>query len=160
MDVTIDELLKGKATRIKTKEFYETARYVEPFLNRMSKYTNDFRIKVQLPQQVTITKKEDINFEDVTYNRVWVQAVLPGVIDNHEEVIGMVYGIDTRKPVVKFYKGGLNRACTNLCVFSPQYLDVNEIQPATPMVYSGLDTIIERESNLRASLEKMHNTPL
>ena len=36
-------------------------------------------------------------------------------IRDSDEVVGLVYGLDVRKPVVKIYRGGLNRACTNLC---------------------------------------------
>ena len=110
MKLELSELLKGKATKIKDKEYFQTEAYVTPFLERMQKITNDFRVEVKLPDQITVTKKEDLDFDDVTYNRVWIQAVLPEsyTVDNHDEVIGMVYGIDTRKPVAKFYRGGLN----------------------------------------------------
>ena len=56
MEITIDELLKGKATRIKKNEYLKTEAYVTPFLDKMSKLTNDFRIQVKLPDQVTKTK--------------------------------------------------------------------------------------------------------
>ena len=44
-----------------------------------------------------------LNKDDVTYNRVWIQAVLPDeyCFENHQEVIGMVYGLDVRKPIYK-----------------------------------------------------------
>ena len=45
------------------------------------------------------------------------------------EVIGFLYGLDVRKPVVKIYRGYLNRACTNLCVFDHQWLNIQEIGP-------------------------------
>ena len=32
MEITIDELLKGKATKIKEKAFYQTEAYVTPLL--------------------------------------------------------------------------------------------------------------------------------
>ena len=35
MDLTVDELLKGKATLIKNKEYLSTEAYVTPFLERM-----------------------------------------------------------------------------------------------------------------------------
>lgn len=62
----------------------------------------------------------------ITYNRVWIQAVLPPThtIDGHDEVIGFLYGIDVKKPVVKIYRGYLNQACTNLTVFNPYWINV------------------------------------
>lgn len=49
----------------------------------MSKFTNDFRIKVNTPDQMTI----DCEAKDVTFNRVWVQAVMPAEynFDGHSE---------------------------------------------------------------------------
>lgn len=159
MDIQLDQLLKGKQTRIKDKEYFETEAYVNPFLERMSKLTSDFRVKVELPDQVTLTKEGDVNMEDITYNRVWVQAVLPEQydVDNHQDVIGMVYGLDTRKPVVKFYRGGLNRACTNLCVFNPDYLEVQELQPETAIDFHSLDVLINKANEIKVFLERLHN---
>ena len=92
MELTLEEVLKGKATRIKDKDYFPTAAYVEPFIERMSKYTSDFRIQAKLPDQITKTSEGDINYDDITYNRVWVQAVMPESyrFDNHDEVVGMV----------------------------------------------------------------------
>ena len=159
MDIQLDALLKGKQTRIKDKEYFETEAYVNPFLERMSKITSDFRVKVELPEQVTFTKEGNLNLEDITYNRVWIQAVLPQQydVDNHQDVIGMVYGLDTRKPMVKFYRGGLNRACTNLCVFNPDYLDVQEMQPESAINYSPLDILIHKANEIKVFLDKLYN---
>ena len=159
MVIELDELLKGKATKIKEKEYFQTEAYVTPFLERLQKITNDFRIEVKLPEQVTITKKEDLDFDDITYNRVWIQAVLPEQyrVENHDEVIGMVYGIDTRKPIAKFYRGGLNRACTNLCVFDPSYLAVQELKPAETLGFRSLDNIMEKANEIMVWLNKLHS---
>ena len=101
MEITIEELLKGKATKIKKNDYFPTAAYVEPFLERMSKFTNDFRVQVKLPDQVTKTIDGEINTDDITYNRVWVQAVMPDeyTFDNHSEVVGMVYGLESETPL-------------------------------------------------------------
>ena len=94
MDITIDELLKGKPTVIKGKNYFGTAAYVEPFLERLHNLTDDFRVHVQLPDQITKTITGDINTDDITYNRVYIEAVMPDEIcyDNHDKVIGMVIG--------------------------------------------------------------------
>ena len=159
MELTIDSLLKGKATKIKDKEYYSTEAYVEPFLERMSKITNDFRVNVKLPEQMTITKAEDLNLDDITYNRVWIQAVLPQEynFDNHQEVMGMVYGLDVRKPIVKIYRGGLNMACTNLCVFNPSYLSVQELEAEKAINFNPLDSLINKTNEIKIFLDKLHN---
>ena len=129
MDISIDELLAGKATKIKDASYLTTADYVNPFFDRMARYTNDFRIKVELPKQITITETGEINTDDVTYNRVWLQAVLPDnyTFENHKEVIGMVYGLDVKAPICKLYRGALNMACTNPVVEIMEHTDTNAI---------------------------------
>lgn len=159
MEITINELLNGKSTRIKNNDYLPTEAYVTPFLDRLSSLTDDFRVEVKLPDQITKTKDGDINTEDITYNRVWVQAVLPNYIyDNHTEVIGMVYGIDVRKPVVKFYKGGLNMACTNLCIFNPDLLQTREIAPELPFDYDALSIVLDKYNEMKTFLDNLKNT--
>lgn len=72
----------------------------------------------------------------------------------------MVYGLDIRKPVVKFYVGGLNRACCNLCVFSPSFLDVQELSSETAINYKPIDRLLEQIDNVKVTLEKLSNTPV
>lgn len=160
MQLTVDELLKGKATLIKNKEYLSTEAYVTPFLERMSKFTSDFRIQAKLPSQISITKKEDLNLEDTVFNRVWIQAVLPEEysFDNHQEVIGMVYGLDARKPIAKIYRGALNMACLNLCVFNPSFLQVQEIEPEKAINFKGLKTLMEQTSDIKTWLDQLTNT--
>ena len=124
MEITIAELLQGKATIIKNKDYLSTREYVEPFFEKMAPFTDTFKISVRLPDQMTITTTQD-----VTFNRVLIEAVLPTVVDNHQEVIGFLYGLDVRKPIVKIYRGHINGACTNLCVFSPRWQTVQELKP-------------------------------
>lgn len=160
MELSLDELLKGKATSIKGREYFSTEAYVTPFIEKMSKFTNDFRIQAKLPDQISITKKEDLILEDTVFNRVWVQAVLPEEysVENHKEVVGMVYGLDTRKPVFKIYRGALNMACLNLSIFQPSSLHVQEIEPEKAVNYRPITTIMEEVSDIKIWLERMLNT--
>ena len=158
MEVTLNQLLEGKATRIKNKDYAPTRSYVEPFLERMSKITNDFRVQVKLPDQVTCTSGERERHDDITYNRVLIQAVLPNKFDNHQEVIGMVYGLDVRKPLIKIYRGAINCACTNLCIFDPSFLNVQFIEQGKGISYKPVEYLMERESDIQLMLETLHNT--
>lgn len=160
MEIDLKTLLQGKATIIKGKEYFSTEAYVTPFLERMSKFTNDFRIQTKLPDQMSITKKEDLNLEDTVFNRVWIQAVMPEEysFDNHQEVIGMVYGLDTRKPVSKIYRGVLNMACLNLCVFNPSFLNVQELEPEKPINFKCIQPLMEQTSDIKAWLDKLSET--
>lgn len=160
MQISIDQLMNGKATRIGKRAYLPTAAYVEPFIERMSKFTDDFRIQVKLPDQITKTKDGGIDVDDVTYNRVWIQAVMPEEysFDNHDEVVGFIYGLDVRKPVVKIYRGGLNRACTNLCVFNPSFLSIQELSPEKAINYRPVTTLMEQTNDMKVWLEKLHKT--
>jgi len=153
MDITIQELFKGKSTLIKNKEFFPTRTYVEPFLERMSKFTDDFRVQVKLPDQITISK----DCSDITFNRVLIQAVLPQkyCIDRHDEVYGMVYGIDVKRPIVKLYRGYLNKACTNLCVFEPEWLNIQELVPGDPINFAPIKNLMEYTNNFPSMLENL-----
>lgn len=160
MELTIEQALKGKATRIKDKEYLQTKAYIEPFLDRMSKFTSEFKIKAELPNQYTLTKTGEVDMEDITFNRMWIQAILPDeyAFSNHKEVIGMIYGLDVRKPIVKFYKGALNMACTNLSVFNPEQLSVNELAPETGINFSPIKRIMEQTCDISKYLHTLSNT--
>ena len=159
MELTLNELLAGKATRIKNKEYFPTRAYVEPFLERVQKLTSNLRIQVQLPKQITYTEDGSINTEDITYNRVLIEAILPDEYkfddDPHRAVLGMVYGIDVRKPVVKFFKGQERMSCTNLCVFSPQMLACQDLEPETPIDFNPLKRIIEQTDDTASWMKKL-----
>ena len=160
MEVTLEQLMAGKGTLIKNKEYWPTEAYVSPFIKRLEAVVERFEIKVETPSQITLTKDGTINTQDITYNRVWIQGVLPQEyrVDNHDDVIGMVYGLDVRKPIVKFYRGGLNRACTNLCVFSPDSLSARELNPEEAIDYRPLDTMIKQANTIKDFLESLHRT--
>lgn len=161
-EIQLNELLAGRATRIKNRDYFQTAAYVEPFLDRVQKITKEIRIQVQLPKQITYTANGDINTEDITYNRVLIEAILPDEYkfndDPHRAVLGMVYGIDVRKPVVKFFKGQERRSCTNLCVFSPQLLSCQDLEPETQIDFKPLERIIEQTDDTATWLKKLVET--
>ena len=156
MEITLDELLRGNATTIKNKEYFPTKAYVEPFLERMSNYTNDFRVQVKLPDQLALNEDNPVNI----YNRVVVQAVLPDnlVVDQHSQVVGMVYGLDVRKPVVKLFAGALDMVCTNLCVFSPDQINCAALEPETPINFKPINSIMNSIEDTVKFIQKLKNT--
>lgn len=158
MEITVEELLRGKPTIIKNKEFFQTRNYAEPFLEKMSKITSEFKVQAISPEQMTYSKDS----QDVTYNRVLIQAVLPKehTIDNHAEVIGFLYGIDVKRPVAKIYRGYLNMACTNLTVFNPNWISVQELIPGDPLNYAPVNYLIEDTNDFADKLKKLKETML
>ena len=158
MEIQLDQLLKGQATAIKKKMYLTTKEYTEPFLDYMSKFTDNFIIQVKLPDQITLT--ED-NFKNITFNRVYIQAVLPESywsFENHCEVIGLIYGLDVRKPIYKLFRGGINQACTNLCVFNPSFLYTHEIEPEILLDFSPIKNLMELTSDFQNTLSRMKST--
>lgn len=157
MDIDINQLLKGKATRIKDREYFTTEQYVMPFLERMAKFTDEFIIQAKPADQISLTPNGDVNFEDIIYNRVNIEAVLPNeyCFEGHKQVVGFVYALDTRKPVVKEYMGGLRTACLNLCTFNPAALSVQELEPEKAINYGFLNHCLEMADDMGAKLRTL-----
>lgn len=155
MEITLDALLKGKPTVIREKEYFATKEYVKPFIDEMSKFTKDFIVNVQMPDQVTISD----DGKDLTYNRVWVQAVMPEKddIDGYAETYGLVYTLDARIPVYKVYRAYMNRNTQNLCVFDPSWIDVYELNPNERFSYS-IKKLMEKPFDIARRLKVMKNT--
>jgi hypothetical protein len=156
MILTLEEALAGKQTKIKDNEYLSSEAYITPFLERMASFTDEFIFQGKLPNQVTVSEDE----VDITYNRMWIQAILPDELSfpNHREVIGLVYGLDVRKPVAKIYRGALNNACLNLCVFNPSFLNVQELQPDTPINFKCLKSLMEETSDIVSYLKRLEET--
>lgn len=159
-EFTLEEVLKGKATKIKGKEYFRTADYVEPFLDRMSKFTSDFRVQVKEPDQITVDDSGDIITDDLTFNRVALEAILPNeyAFEGHKQVIGMVFGLDVRKPIVKFFSGAERSVCTNLCIFNPTGLHIEALEPETAIDYDPIRSLIERTQTITNTLHKLSET--
>lgn len=159
MELSLQELLAGRQTRIKNREYFPTTAYVEPFLERLNKLTSEFRINGVTPNQITYSGDGNLITEDITYNRVTIEAILPESMkingDNHKEVIGMVYGLDVRKPVVKFFHAQERCVCTNMAVFSPSLLACQDLEPETAIDFKPLDRIIEQTDDTLAQLKKL-----
>lgn len=152
VDLSLKELYLGEETVIGESSFKSTKDYVEPFVDVASKYTENFVIRA-------VEQKQKVGKDsNVTYNRVWVQGVLPEEQDGHKKVISMVYGLDIRKPVFKFYKGFINSACTNLTVFNPSWINIQEIENSQ-INYEVIDSLFNKDDKeLFDKLKVMKNT--
>ena len=156
MEITVGKLLEGKSTIIKDKEYLATAEYITPFLETMSCFTKDFYCKVEMPKQTTITN----NRQDITYNRVWLQAVMPSKcdIDGLAETFNLVYGLDIRQPVYKIFKAYKDRKSGNLYCFDSRWLNVYELRPGERFVNfeSIIRNLLEMVDDSSIRLKKMN----
>ena len=160
MEITISKLLEGKSTAINNNEYLSTKEYVEPFINLMKTFTSDFSVQVQLPKQFTITDSK----EDITYNRVWVQAVMPSKCDvsGYAETYNLVYALDIRKPVYKLFKAYKDRKTTNIYAFNEQWLNVYELKPGEEFAdFTGIvKNLMQLTDNSEQVFNKLDNTIL
>ena len=155
MEVTLDKLLSGKATRINSKDFLSTEGYVKPFIEEMSKFTSTYRIEAIPPSQVT-TDKEG---EDITYNRVLVQAIMPTQIDEYNEIYTLAYSLDIRKPIYKVYRAMFNNTTNSIVAFDPNWLIVNEIKPTETFTLP-ITGLMGLTSDFEIKLKKYKNDTL
>lgn len=153
MEITKTLLLNGKPTLIKDKEYLATKEYVEPFLNEMSTFTNHFVINVTIPNQITVTNKE----EDITFNKVWIQAILPESekTPGMKEVINFVYGLDIKKPIYKVFRSYLIE--DKHFIFDRNWITINELDPEKELKYS-ISTLMSMTNNVVSVIDKMKKT--
>lgn len=156
MEINLQSLLEGKGTIIKNKEYYPTKNYVEPFIEKLSKITDDFKFMVKMPDQMTTGS----NNLDKTFNKVWAQAKLPDSYSHgdYDQVIGFIYGIDVRKPVVKFYRGIINSKNSNFYIFNPTWLMLQELEPESPIDFNPIKGLLELTDDSKIWIDKLENT--
>lgn len=149
--ITLNELLLGKETIIRNKEYFATKKYVQPFIDRMKEFTNDFKIYVKTPDQMT----GSIENPDVTYNRVLVQAILPKKIGDYNEVIGFCYALDVRKPVAKFYKCYMNVDNGVMLSFNPSWQSTQAIEAEEPLSYADVKRLLELTDDVNVEVDRL-----
>ena len=142
MEITLSRLLEGKPTIIKGKEFSETKVYVKPFIDEMSKFTDKFIVNVIEPSQTIISDNADF-----TFNKVWIQAVMP----NSDETYHFVYALDTRVPVFKVFRSHGSR------IFNSEWLTVDKLEEDVVPNYS-IENLMSYTSNVDSETNKMMNT--
>lgn len=154
MEITLSRLLEGKATVIKGKEYLATKEYVQPFIDKMSIYTDKFIVHVQEPDQLLLN--DDNN--DTTFNRVWIQAIMPEKcrINGMDEVYNLVYGLDLRNPIYKVYRSYLSG--NNPCVFNSQWIIVGELKPNEKIPDYSIKDLMEMTNDVDLISKKMQNT--
>lgn len=149
MEVTLDVLLKGRSTRINDRDFLSTEDYVSPFIDKMSKFTDTYRIEAIPPNQVTFDNSE----EYITYNKVLVQALMPSKIEEYNEIFALAYTIEGRKPVYKVYRAMFDNSTNQTIVFDPNWTIVREIKPGETFGFPIKD-LMEYTSDFELRLKK------
>lgn len=133
---TIDEILKSK-TFVKEGSgaiFRSPTDYLMPFVDTVNNKLSGYKITSKVSNAVV--NMNDDGSENVSFGRVNIQADGPVIDGISMPTIGIVYGLDINKPVIKVYTGTNVSACTNLCVFNPADLFQMEIMNNLERIYS------------------------
>lgn len=154
--ITVNELLLGKETVIKGKEYFSTAKYVQPFLDRMKEFTSEFKVYVKTPDQMT----GRIDNPDVTYNKVLVQAILPTKVGDYNETICFCYALDVRKPVAKFFKCYMNVETGIILAFNPSWQSTQAIEAEEPLSYADVKKLLELTDDVAVKVDQLEDKPV
>ena len=143
MEIGLNDLLTtGHKTKIHNNEYYSTETYVMPFIEKLNKFTDLFVCQAIPLSQVSINPDGS---ENTIYNKVHVEAVLPGENPEINEVIGFTYALDTRKPLVRFYKAWKRADCGCLLLNNSNFIITNELEPERAINYSPINQLLEKE---------------
>lgn len=137
-------LTKGQKTIIRDNEYLETKAYCSPFIEKMSKYTDMFECYALTPPQLSV----DLQGEpQMIYNKVHIEAILPGNDPEISEIVGFTYALDTRKPVARIYKAWKRNDSGCLFLNDRNFIESQTIESATPLNFSAVPRILEKELN-------------
>lgn len=145
MEISLTELLeKGQKTRIHGNDYFSTKTYVTPFIERLNKITDDFICQAVPPGQVSIAPD---GTENMIYNKVHVEAVLPSNQADISEVIVFTYGLDTKRPFARFYKAWKRNDTGCLFLNDQRFVVTQDLEPERTLNYSPVDMLLEKELN-------------
>lgn len=151
----LSNVLKGKTTLIKNNQYLSAKDYIQPFIDRMQPFNPTYVCQVKTPEQLSITEGN----VDTVYNRVHIQAILPEsyYLENDcRKVVGMVYGIDVKIPIAKFYIADLT-STGNLISFNPNAILLQKLESSTPIDYTGIKSLLEITDNNSVMIQQLKN---
>ena len=99
-------------------KFLSAKEYLDPFLDIVGPTASEITVRVADP---VINQEIDSDEKNVAYPRVLVEANFGRMVsEQYDSVVGLVYGLDMQKPVIKTYAGHNVVACTNLTIFNAE----------------------------------------
>lgn len=151
----LKEVLLGKATNIKGVEYLSAKDYIQPFINRMDKLNATYVCKAKLSDQMSITNQEN----DIVYNKVHIQAILPKTYYNnngYQKVVGLIYGLDVKTPCAKIYIADIKG--DQLLLFDKECLQIQKLEDTTAIDFTCIPTLLSRTDINPASLDQIDTT--
>lgn len=135
MEKQLEEILTSK---IYVKEngalsFLSPNEYLKPFIDIVSPKAQSWEVKTS---EAVVNKNTEDEVLNISYPRVVVEARLGGSIPGFESVIGLIYALNTQRPIMKIYSGQNVSACTNLTIFNSEFLFQQDLLGNYREVYS------------------------
>lgn len=151
----LNNVLNGKSTLIKNKQYFSAKDYIQPFLDRMDTMGASYICQVKPAEQVSLTDSNP----DIVYNRVHIQAILPESFyfkNDCRKVIGFIYGLDVKIPIAKFYIANIDSK-GNLIAFDPNSIIIQKLEDSTPIDYSVISNLFKVTDNTEVMLKQLKN---
>ncbi len=147
MTLTLDELLKGKPTKIKNENFFSTEQYILPFIERLNNIASEFICRAVEPVQLQL----DENGEAIPiYNKVLIEGIVP-YDEKYACVYGMTYAFDVKNPVCKFFtcfKDYLDSG--HFFLDTDKYISYQSIEPETRINYTPFDNLLKMDTSYQS----------
>jgi len=126
--------------------------YIAPFVESAKKAgVENFTVKTG---QATINA-ETTGEKNIAYSRVCVEAQFGELVEGFRGVVGLIYALDTKQPILKGYTGYNVSTCINLSIFNAESVYQKELVVDSNLVYKRLNHFIE---NKKQDAEEFSNT--
>jgi hypothetical protein len=156
-EIKLDTILSSKVYIHEKSQasFGSPNAFIEPFLEKFKDINPTYRVAVS---ERSANKDSVSGALNEAYGRVLVEAKFPAEFTaySHDSVIGMVYSLDTQKPIIKLYSGQNAWACTNLAIFGARYVNQVEILHGYSSIYEKALEYIEGMTNQIRKFKELH----
>lgn len=167
---SLEQLYEGEGYRRGQSTFGSTQTLIQPWIEKVSPFADEYRINVQQPREVAVSEvNTEHEQEHKVYSRVLLEAILKPefqlVVDetHHKKVFGLLYSLDINNPICKTYSGYEYQACLNLQVFNPQAITTKQFtDPDFSAIYNAPDEFVNRIDAEKEEFERaftfLHST--
>lgn len=79
MTITLDKLLTGKAYKRGNSLYPETAKIINPYINFINEYVEDYRIEVEKPKDIAVEVTDNNDAEEVQEYNIYSRVLVEGI---------------------------------------------------------------------------------
>jgi len=142
MELSLEQALDSKVYVKNDSVVYKSPRhYFEPFLEKVEPLAESWRVRTS----GAISNAEEDGEKNTAYGRIAIEAKLPQFSSSISGgTIGMVYALDTQKPIVKAFAGQNVSLCMNLCIFGADDYIQQDLLAGLDRIYAEVTKMSER----------------